>query len=53
MIQDIASPRIPTVDEQLLELRVRRSVVDRLLRCLEHYQRITPFTRVIAKSRVA
>src|SRR5437667_47088 len=36
MILNSASPtRIPTVDEQLLALRIRRSVVDRLFRCLD------------------
>jgi len=53
MIQKSASPtRIPTVKEQLLSLRKRRSVVDRLVRCLEEYGRITP-TRVPVRSRVA
>jgi len=54
MILNSASPtRIPTVDEQLLALRIRRSVVDRLVRCLEQYHRITPVSRVTVKSRVA
>ena len=54
MIPNSASPHhIPTVDERLLALRVRRSVVDRLVRCLEQYQRITPIARVTTKSRVA
>jgi hypothetical protein len=54
MILNSASPtRIPNVNEQLLALRKRRSVVDRLVRCLEDYHRITPIIRVTVKSRVA
>jgi len=54
MILNSASPsRIPTVSEQLLVLRNRRSVVDRLIRCLETYQRVTPVPAALAKARVA
>jgi len=45
--------RIPSRAEQLLALQIRRSVVDRLIRCLEQYQRVSPAPRLQSKSRVA
>jgi len=53
MISNTSPTRIPTVDEQLLALRKRRSVVDRLVRCLEEYGSIAPATRIPVRSRVA
>jgi len=43
---------IITLEEQLRSLYVRRSVVDRLIRTMETYQRVTPI-REIKKPRVA
>jgi hypothetical protein len=44
---------IPSLEEQLLVLRKRRSVVDRLIRSLEVYQRSCPPSGVKKKDRVA
>ena len=43
---------ITTMEERLRSLYVRRSVVDRLIRTMETYQRITPI-RMLKKNQVA
>jgi hypothetical protein len=43
---------ITTLEEQLRSLYVRRSVVDRLIRTMETYQRVTPIHE-IKKPQVA
>jgi len=43
---------ITTLEEQLRSLYVRRSVIDRLIRTMETYQRVTP-VRVPKKHQVA
>ena len=43
---------ITTLEEQLRSLYVRRSVIDRLIRTMETYQRVTP-VRVLKKHQVA
>ena len=54
MVLSSTSPNpIRPLDEQLLALQVRRSVVDRLIRCLELYQRVTPSQDHHSKTRVA
>ena len=44
---------MPTLNEQLLALGKRRSVVDRLIRSLELYQRLAPVKIMHKRSRVA
>jgi len=46
-------PIISPLEEQLLNLRTRRSVVDRLIRSLELYHRITPSGALHKRDRVA
>jgi len=49
-----ASPTpIRTVEEQLSSLFQRRSVIDRLIRTLELYQRMTPLPVAQKKTHVA
>ena len=43
---------ITTLEEQLRSLYVRRSVIDRLIRTMETYQRVTPIHR-LKKNQVA
>ena len=44
---------LPSVERQLQSLRLRRSVVDRLIYALEIYERITPIRVAAKKSCVA
>jgi hypothetical protein len=53
MVPNITSPTpLPTLEEQLRSLYLRRSVVDRLIRAMEFYQRVTPSHR-LKKDQVA
>jgi hypothetical protein len=46
MVSNITSPTpLPTLEEQLRSLYLRRSVVDRLIRAIETYQQVTPSRR--------
>jgi hypothetical protein len=53
MQKTISPPVISPLEEQLLNLRTRRSVVDRLIRSLELYHRITPSGALHRRDRVA
>ena len=54
MYRNSASPTpIRTVEEQLGSLYQRRSAIDRLIRMLEIYQRMTPLPVSQKKTRVA
>jgi hypothetical protein len=44
---------MPTLSAQLQALQTRQSVVNRLIRCLELYQRVTPVQNRQSKTRVA
>jgi hypothetical protein len=54
MISKATSPSvIPSLEEQLLSLRKRRSVVDRLIRCLQAYELSRPQRNYKKRDRVA
>jgi hypothetical protein len=53
MLPNNSSPiSMRTLDEQLRSLYLRRSVIDRLIRALETYQKTIPY-RLHKKDRVA